>query len=60
MYFHIFLIVCVQTTVLQGVWGEPRQMPDMPRGNTLQAEAVLGMINSNQNTYVIVFVSIQR
>jgi hypothetical protein len=38
--FHI----CVPTTVLQGVWGEPYQMPNMSRDNTVQAEAILGMI----------------
>ncbi|KAF7101932.1 hypothetical protein CFC21_103138 [Triticum aestivum] len=38
-----------------GVWGEPRQMPDMPRDNTLQAEAVHGMIDSNQNMSLYLF-----
>jgi hypothetical protein len=36
----------VPTTVLQGVWGEPYQMPNMSRDNTVQAEAILVMIKT--------------
>jgi hypothetical protein len=37
-----FFLFCVNA-VLQGVRGEPHQMPDMQRGDPFKAEAILGM-----------------
>lgn len=34
----------VKTTVLQGMWGEPDQMPNLSTDDSVQAEAVLRMI----------------
>ena len=35
----------LQTTVLQGMWGEPHQMPNMSTADTVEAEAIFGMNN---------------
>jgi hypothetical protein len=41
--FSLSLSLSCANAVLQGLWGEPHQMPDMQRGDSFTAEAILGM-----------------
>ena len=44
IYILIFLcILCIRATDLQGVWGEPHQMPDLSTADTVKAEAIFRM-----------------
>jgi predicted outer membrane lipoprotein len=45
MFFSLSLSLSLScaNAVLQGLWGEPHQMPDMQRGDSFTAEAILGM-----------------
>jgi hypothetical protein len=44
IYNLFFLcILCMRATDLQGVWGEPHQMPDMSTADTIKAEAIFRM-----------------
>ena len=36
-------ILCMRATDLQGVWGEPHQMPDLSTADTIKAEAIFRM-----------------
>lgn len=57
MFSFTFWIFCGKT-VLQGMWGEPQQMPDMSTANTIEAEAIFRMNNRfMQNVTYITYMS---
>jgi hypothetical protein len=41
--FGCVWVLCEKKTVLQGMWGEPHQMPDMSTADTVEAEAIFRM-----------------